>query len=56
MRKREIYKVKEGKLTRERPFCPRCGPGIFLAKHDDRVSCGRCGYTEFQKKGSGAKK
>jgi small subunit ribosomal protein S27Ae len=26
--------------------CPKCGPGIFLANHKDRVSCGKCGYTE----------
>ncbi|MCA9478717.1 MAG: 30S ribosomal protein S27ae [Simkania sp.] len=26
--------------------CPKCGPGIFLADHKDRVSCGKCGYTE----------
>ncbi|MFQ5920019.1 MAG: 30S ribosomal protein S27ae, partial [Thermoplasmata archaeon] len=44
------------KLKRERPFCPRCGPGVFLAEHDDRVSCGRCGYTEFRKKGASEKK
>ncbi|MFQ5553392.1 MAG: 30S ribosomal protein S27ae [Thermoplasmata archaeon] len=52
MRKRELYKVEDGKVKRERPFCPRCGPGVFLAEHGDRVSCGRCGYTEFRKKGA----
>ncbi|MEM4318376.1 MAG: 30S ribosomal protein S27ae [Candidatus Pacearchaeota archaeon] len=30
-------------------FCPRCGPGIFLAKHKDRLYCGKCHYTEFIK-------
>lgn len=26
--------------------CPKCGPGIFLAAHKDRLSCGKCGYME----------
>ena len=30
--------------------CPRCGPGIFLAKHSNRLSCGKCNYTEFMQK------
>ena len=39
--------MSSGKLVRKGEFCPdpRCGPGIFLAVHEDRVSCGRCGYT-----------
>lgn len=24
--------------------CPRCGS--FLAEHDERKSCGKCGYTK----------
>ncbi len=48
--KRDYYKVDGGKLVRERQQCPKCGPGTFLAKHSDRQSCGRCGYTEFFKK------
>lgn len=31
-------------------FCPRCGPGVKLAQHKDRVTCGRCGYSEKQMK------
>jgi len=40
------YKVEDDKLVRGE-FCPnpRCGPGIFLAVHKDRKSCGKCGYT-----------
>jgi len=30
--------------------CPKCGPGVFMAEHKDRTSCGKCGYTEFKKK------
>ena len=40
------YSVEEGKLVRKSEFCPKCGPGIFLASHKDRKSCGRCGHTE----------
>ncbi len=27
--------------------CPKCGPGIRLALHATRLSCGKCGYTEY---------
>lgn len=49
MIKRELYVVEEKKVTRQRRFCPRCGPGVFLGEHKDRYACGRCGYTEFKK-------
>ncbi|MBI4017530.1 MAG: 30S ribosomal protein S27ae [Candidatus Aenigmarchaeota archaeon] len=40
------YKVVGGKA--ERPVsCPRCGAGTFLAKHKDRVTCGRCKFSEI---------
>jgi small subunit ribosomal protein S27Ae len=48
--KRHFYKVDGNKIHREKPFCPKCGPGVFLAKHANRTSCGRCGYTEFASK------
>lgn len=50
MARGKFYGIEEGKLKRQRPFCPKCGPGVFLAQHSDRLSCGRCGYTEFSKK------
>ena len=53
MRKREIFKIEGDKLTRLRKACPKCGAGVFLAEHKDRLSCGGCGYTEF--KGGGNK-
>jgi len=40
------YKIEGDKVIRERS-CPRCGPGIFLAKTKDRLYCGKCQYTEF---------
>ncbi len=48
--KRTFYKIDGNRITRERANCPKCGAGVFLARHGDRVSCGRCGYTEFAKK------
>lgn len=48
--KRALYQVEGGKLVRARKACPKCGPGVFLAQHKDRVACGSCGYTEFAAK------
>lgn len=48
--KRGFYKIEGDRITRTRSTCPKCGAGVFLAMHSDRVSCGRCGYTEFAKK------
>jgi len=45
-----LYSVEGGSLKRKKKFCPKCGPGVFLAVHKDRASCGKCGYTEFVKK------
>ncbi|MBN1167393.1 MAG: 30S ribosomal protein S27ae [Methanospirillaceae archaeon] len=44
------YTVSGTSATANRRFCPRCGPGVFLGEHKDRVTCGKCGYTEFIKK------
>jgi ubiquitin-small subunit ribosomal protein S27Ae len=41
-----LYSVKGDQLTRTHKSCPKCGPGIFLAQHQDRLSCGKCGYSE----------
>ncbi len=48
----QVYKLyeKDGdKVKKKSNFCPKCGQGVFLAKHKNRISCGKCGYTEFQK-------
>jgi len=26
--------------------CPKCGSGVKLANHENRLACGRCGYFE----------
>ncbi|MDD5417446.1 MAG: 30S ribosomal protein S27ae [Candidatus Nanoarchaeia archaeon] len=48
-KKWEKYESKEGKVVRKQNFCPKCGPGTFMAKHKDRQSCGKCKYTVFKK-------
>ena len=48
--KKDYYKLEGDKLTRTKKHCPKCGPGVFMAEHENRVSCGKCGYTEFKKK------
>ena len=47
--KRSLYEVKGNTIVRKKKACPKCGPGVFLADHKNRVSCGNCGYTEFKK-------
>ena len=41
------FVVGENGLEIKGEYCPepQCGPGIFLAVHGYRKSCGRCGYT-----------
>jgi len=42
----KFYNVdKDGKVTAARRQCPTCGVGIFMAKHFDRLYCGKCGNT-----------
>jgi small subunit ribosomal protein S27Ae len=47
MSKNESVKMYE-KYNEDGSFdgekCPVCGS--FLAEHDDRTSCGKCGYTQ----------
>jgi small subunit ribosomal protein S27Ae len=50
--KSSLYEPKGDAVERKRRNCPKCGPGVMMAEHKDRVTCGKCGYTEFkQKKG-----
>jgi len=51
----KIYRVENGKVVRLRKICPKCGPGVFLAEHKDRYTCGKCGYTEWKKAKAPAK-
>lgn len=44
------YKVEGNKIIKSGISCPKCGPGIFMAEHKDRQTCGKCGYTQFKAK------
>ncbi|MEK6893660.1 MAG: 30S ribosomal protein S27ae [Nanoarchaeota archaeon] len=48
-KKYALYKIDGNSIKKPRN-CPRCGPGIFLAVHKDRLACGKCKYTEFTAK------
>ncbi|MBW3015047.1 30S ribosomal protein S27ae [Candidatus Woesearchaeota archaeon] len=41
------YTASGDKLERKKKFCPKCGVGVFLSEHKDRLYCGQCHYTEF---------
>lgn len=54
--KKKVRKTKTSKKwtlyeagKRKNKFCIKCGPGIFMANHKNRISCGKCGYTEYIK-------
>jgi small subunit ribosomal protein S27Ae len=47
--KSSLYKINGEKVERLKKTCPKCGDGVFMAEHKDRLACGRCGYTEFKK-------
>ena len=40
------YEVSGDTLKRKNKTCPKCGAGVFLAEHKDRLTCGKCGYME----------
>ena len=44
----ELYDTSSG-LKRKNKSCPKCGQGTFMAKHKDRITCGKCGYMESTK-------
>ena len=52
MKKIEFFKVEGDRINRFRRHCPKCGAGVFLAEHKNRLSCGKCGYTEFKSGGA----
>lgn len=47
--KYKMYKVEGDSVKREKT-CPKCGVAVFLAKHKDRLTCGKCHYVEFLSK------
>ena len=49
-KKHTKYTVEGDKITKKARSCPRCGPGIFLSVGKGRAYCGKCHFTEFEKK------
>ena len=44
--KYKLYEKAGDELKRKNKHCPKCGAGVFLAAHKDRLTCGSCGYME----------
>ena len=45
-----LYEISGDSITRKNRTCPKCGPGMFLGKHKNRLVCGKCQYVEFMGK------
>lgn len=45
--KKYKHYVIEGDKVKRSKSCPRCGAGVFLANHKNRLYCGKCHYAEF---------
>lgn len=43
----KVYEKFDEDGTSDHPTCPRCGS--FLADHDERKTCGKCGFSEIEK-------
>ena len=43
----KIYQITGSKIERKNKSCPKCGSGVFMAKHINRWTCGNCRYCEF---------
>lgn len=45
-----LYEISGTNIKRKNRECPKCGKGSFMAKHSNRLTCGKCNYTEFESK------
>ena len=45
-----LYNISGNKLERKNRTCPKCGPGMFMGSHSNRMVCGKCSYVEFVRK------
>lgn len=42
----KFYSVKGTTVDSLREYCPTCGAGVRLARHKNRLHCGRCGFAK----------
>jgi small subunit ribosomal protein S27Ae len=42
----KLYEKKGEEISRKNKTCPKCGAGVYLAAHKDRLTCGKCHYME----------
>ncbi len=42
----KIYEISGNTAKKKNKTCPKCGPGVFMANHKDRWTCGKCKYSE----------
>ena len=42
----KIYEKSGDGVKRKNKYCPKCGKGVFLAEHKNRLTCGKCNYME----------
>ena len=41
-----IYEIIGNTAKKKNKTCPKCDPGIFMAAHKNRWTCGKCKYSE----------
>ena len=41
----QLYKSYQNGKSKNK-FCPKCGKGVFMAQHKNRMTCGKCHYME----------
>ena len=44
-RSSQLYKSYENGKSKNKS-CPKCGAGVFMAQHKNRITCGKCHYME----------
>ena len=44
-----LWALEGDRVMRKRRPCPKCGNGVYMAEHYDRMHCGSCGYTMFKR-------
>lgn len=43
----KLYEISGTVIKRKNRTCPKCGKAVFMARHGDRETCGKCGYSEI---------